>query len=108
MIPYCFRQNILAMVVCQLLSNYHVHNNAIWSHNVECDDVSATSMFGVTSSVIVHLLLFASKCITGSEMLLSSAAKPGTHVLENNKIIGVFTMLKLCMSKERLAQQRYV
>ena len=34
-------------------------------------------------------------------MLLSSAAKPGTHVLENNKIIGVFTMLKLCVSKER-------
>ena len=33
--------------------------------------------------------------------ILSSAAKPGTHFLENNKIIGVFTMLKLCMSKER-------
>ena len=33
--------------------------------------------------------------------LLSSAAKPGAHVLENNKITGVFTMLKLCMSKER-------
>ena len=34
-------------------------------------------------------------------IVLSSAAKPGTHFLENNKIIGVFTMLKLCMSKER-------
>ena len=34
-------------------------------------------------------------------ILLSSAAKPGTHFLENNKIIGVFTMLKLCVSKER-------
>ena len=33
--------------------------------------------------------------------ILSSAAKPGTHFLENNKIIGVFTMLKLCVSKER-------
>ena len=33
--------------------------------------------------------------------VLSSAAKPGTHLLENNKIIGVFTMLKLCVSKER-------
>ena len=31
------------------------------------------------------------------------AAKRGTHILENNKIIGVLTMLKLCMSKERLA-----
>ena len=35
--------------------------------------------------------------------VLSSAAKPGAHFLENNKIIGVFTMLKLCVSKERLA-----
>ena len=34
-------------------------------------------------------------------VVLSSAAKPGTHFLENNKIIGVFTMLKLCVSKER-------
>ena len=34
-------------------------------------------------------------------LVLSSAAKPGTHFLENNKIIGVFTMLKLCVSKER-------
>ena len=33
--------------------------------------------------------------------ILSSAAKPGTHFLENNKIIWVFTMLKLCVSKER-------
>ena len=31
----------------------------------------------------------------GSSVILSSAAKPGTHCLENNKIIGVFTMLKL-------------
>ena len=35
--------------------------------------------------------------------LLSSSVKPGTHFLENNKIIGVFTMLKLCVSKEQLA-----
>ena len=35
--------------------------------------------------------------------LLSSALKPGAHFFENNKITGVFTMLKLCVSKERLA-----
>ena len=33
--------------------------------------------------------------------LLSSAATPGTHFLENNKITGVVTILKLCVSKER-------
>ena len=38
-------------------------------------------------------------CMIGE--VLSSAAKPGTHFLENNKIIGVFTMLKLCVNKER-------
>ena len=36
--------------------------------------------------------------------VLSSSVKPGTHFFENNKVIRVFTMLKLCMSKERLAQ----
>ena len=36
-----------------------------------------------------------------SPYVLSSAAKPGTHFLEDNKITGVFTMLKLCVSKER-------
>ena len=36
-------------------------------------------------------------------VLLSSARKPGAHFFENNKITGVFTMLKLCVSKERLA-----
>ena len=40
-------------------------------------------------------------------LLLSSAVKLGTHFLENkkkssNKITTVFTMLKLCVSKERL------
>ena len=35
--------------------------------------------------------------------VLSSAAKPGTHFLEKNKTIVVFTMLKLCVSKEWLA-----
>ena len=30
----------------------------------------------------------------------SSAAKPGTHFLENNKITALFTMLKLCVIKE--------
>ena len=33
-------------------------------------------------------------------VLLSSAVKLGTHFLENNKITAVFTMLKLCVSKE--------
>ena len=36
-------------------------------------------------------------------LLLSSAVQPGTNFLENNKIIGVFTVLKLCVNKERLA-----
>ena len=35
-------------------------------------------------------------------VVLSSAVEPGAHFFENNKITGVFTMLKLCMSKERL------
>ena len=38
--------------------------------------------------------------ISVSRQLLSSAVKSGTHFLENNKIIEVFTMLKLCVSKE--------
>ena len=33
--------------------------------------------------------------IHNKAILLSSAAKPGTHFLENNKITGVFTTLKL-------------
>ena len=37
-------------------------------------------------------------------IVLSSAVKPGTHFLENNKVTGVITTLKLCVSKERLAQ----
>ena len=36
-------------------------------------------------------------------LVLSSALKPGAHFFENNKITGVFTMLQLCVSKERLA-----
>ena len=35
-------------------------------------------------------------------LLLSSALKSGAHFFENNKITGVFTMLKLCVSKEPL------
>ena len=37
---------------------------------------------------------------SGHNSEVNNTAKPGTHFLENNKIIGVFTMLKLCVSKE--------
>ena len=39
-----------------------------------------------------------------SFIVFSSAVKPGTHFLENNKVTGVFAILKLCVSKEPLAQ----
>ena len=44
----------------------------------------------------------------GFMWVLSSALKPGAHFFENNKITGVFTMLKLCVSKERLAYSHYM
>ena len=50
---------------------------------------------------IRSVLLEALNASLGDKTLLSSAAKPGTHFLENNKITGVFKMLKLCVSKER-------
>ena len=40
---------------------------------------------------------------SSTRLILSSALKPGAHFFENNKITGVFTMFKLCVSKERLA-----
>ena len=56
--------------------------------------------------ILAHSTLDMSEVLLASKSLLhvlSSSVKPGTHFLENNKIIGVFTMLKLCVSKEGLA-----
>ena len=66
---------------------------------VECpssnSSVDIFSRVGKTKQRIHHQIIM---------QLLSPEVKPGTHILENNNIIGVFTMLKLCVSKVRLAQ----
>ena len=44
---------------------------------------------------LVYNLLNLISIFTVYMYILSSAVQPGTHFFENNKIIGVFTMLKL-------------
>ena len=83
-------------------NGYLVHRSKVGSIVAGC--IGAQLARGKVKSV-EHMLSWSldSKQLTLPLplLVLSSAAKPGTHFLENNKIIGVFTMSKLCVSKER-------
>ena len=73
---------------------------------VICEQVRSVLLF--RDFLVYVWIVYVCRCRPLYTIILSSAAKPGTHFLENNKIIGVFTTLKLCITRFRDVQWRQI